>query len=94
MDYASFKINSDLKIEGKFLETQTFVFTDSKQSKSNFKKFDQPKAQLGLPILNYSVFIVYHAKINSLRSGLHSVILKECGGFNLALLQLLSKSWI
>lgn len=44
--------------------------------KSNFKKFDKPKAQLDLPILNYSVFIVYHVKINSSRSGLHSDILR------------------
>lgn len=66
MDYTSFKISTDLKIEGKFLEKQTLVFTDCKQSKNNFKKFDKPKAQLGLPSLNYSVFIVYHVKINSL----------------------------
>lgn len=39
-------------------------------------KFDKPKSQLGLPILNYSVFTVYHGKINSSRSGLKSAIFK------------------
>ena len=81
MDCTSFKINTDLKIEEKFLEKVGFSLHGLQILKNNIEKFDQTKAQLGLPILNYSVFIVYHVKINSLRSGLHSVILEEMGIF-------------
>ena len=85
MDCTSFKINTDLKIVEKFLEKVGFSLHRLQILKNNIEKFDKPKAQLGLPILNYSVFIVYHVKINSLRSGLHSVILEEYGDFHISL---------
>ena len=79
MDCTSFKINTDLKIEEKFLEKVGFSLHGLQILKNNIEKFDQTKAQLGLPILKY------HVKINSLRSGLHSVILEEDGDFHVSL---------
>lgn len=85
MDCTSLKINTDLKIEEKFLEKVGFSLHRLQIFKNNIEKFDKPEAQLGLPILNYSVFIVYHVKINSLRSGPHSVISEEYGDFHISL---------
>lgn len=58
MDCISFKTNTDLRIEGKILGKVGFSLQRIQIVKNNVKKSDKPKAQLGLPILNYSVFIV------------------------------------
>ena len=58
MDCTSFKINTDLKLAGKILGNVGFSLHRPQIVKNNVEKFDNPKAQLGLPTL-ITVFSLY-----------------------------------